>query len=182
MCDIAEQIVGDYDAKMIHALQIAFDVFDEMNQNEIPVSDLERIMCSLEQNVSLRELDELGQSIDRRNKGKLEFNDFIMETVPFLRQRYAYALDDSHEKIRYIFAKIDRDGDGILCMDDVQHVVRLALDGMGSQVCVCVSLYLYIFIPLYIYISLYPSIPLSLYTGGPYRRVHVFHHHSPRYV
>ena len=51
------------------SVQIAFDLFDEKNNNEIPTIELERILCSIGHNLPTEELAELASEIDKKNKG-----------------------------------------------------------------------------------------------------------------
>jgi hypothetical protein len=45
--DMSSRILGDYDERVVRAVQQAFDLFDLNNTNEILAVELERVLCSL---------------------------------------------------------------------------------------------------------------------------------------
>jgi Ca2+-binding EF-hand superfamily protein len=64
--------------------------------------------------VTVDDLQDLTNKIDRRSKGVLDFNDFMEHLVPFLRKQYQKMADVSHRRLETLFKKIDANGDGNL--------------------------------------------------------------------
>lgn len=125
-CEIAQKILSEYDAKLIRALQIAYDILDIHNHNEIPCSELERIMCSIGyQSTPFHELAELASKIDTQNSGMLRFNQFMTVMIPYLRSKYDSAGQLSISKLKYIFDKFDASGDDILQPYELKHCLKL---------------------------------------------------------
>eukprot|EP01032_Pedospumella_encystans_P020445 gene20445-23223_t len=85
MCEISEKILTAYDKRIVHFLQLAFDIFDPTDKNVIPAIELERVLRSIGYMITYEEMNQLLTAIDARNTGFLEFNDFMAHVVPFLR-------------------------------------------------------------------------------------------------
>jgi calmodulin len=127
------KILSDYDEKVVRALQIAFDLFDKSNMNEIPATELERIMNSLGQSPSFEDLERLVFKIDIKSTGLLQFNDFMMHVVPYLREGYKAACELSLQKLRLIFDKMDVNGDGVLQPYEIKHLLKLTSEQISQS-------------------------------------------------
>jgi Ca2+-binding EF-hand superfamily protein len=125
-CQISQQLLKKYDERVTRAVQLAFDSFDKNNTNELPDTDLERVLCSLGFSATVDEMDELLSKIDRRNSGVLEYNDFMSHIIPFIRSKYSEAATKSLETFKTYFSALDINGDGTLTHAEFSHAVQSA--------------------------------------------------------
>jgi len=127
-CEITQSLLQDYDARIIKAIQISFDIFDHSRHNEILAADLERVIQSVGFNPEINDILELLHKIDRKGTGMLEFNDFMINIMPYLRNLYHSAILLSEERLKNNFQKIDINGNGELSFEELKY----ALQGIGS--------------------------------------------------
>jgi Ca2+-binding EF-hand superfamily protein len=125
MCEITEKILTEYDKRIVHFLQLAYDIFDPADKNVIPAVELERTLRSVGYTLTYQEIEMLLTAIDPRNTGFLEFNDFMSQVVPFLRAKYGKAADLSMKHLETVFAKFDSTGDGLLQPYELKHILRM---------------------------------------------------------
>ncbi|KAJ1419792.1 hypothetical protein B484DRAFT_333345, partial [Ochromonadaceae sp. CCMP2298] len=125
MCDITERILSDYDRTVLHCLQLAYDIFDSADKDQIAAADLERVMRSIGYVLTYEEVDQLLTEIDPRQTGFLEFNEFMAQVVGFLRIKYGKVATLSILHLQDVFAKFDQSGDGLLQPYELKHVIRM---------------------------------------------------------
>ena len=122
-CPIAASILKAYDERVTRAVQLAFDSLDKNNSNELPDTDLERVLCCLGFSATVDEMDDLLAKIDRKGSGLLEYNEFMLHVVAFIRSKYPTAAEQSIEKLKTFFSSLDMNGDGTLSHSEFQHAV-----------------------------------------------------------
>ena len=132
-CEISSKILADYDAKLMRALQIAFDLFDKNGSNEIPSVELERVLNSLGQSPSISELELLLSKIDPQNKGTIEYNNFISVVVPYLRSGYQNIAHRSVSNLKRTFDKFNDSGDGLLKRNEFKHLMRVTSSDISPE-------------------------------------------------
>ena len=63
-------------------------MFDEKNKNEVPAEELERIFSCVGLSPPTDDVQDLVAQIDPNKTGKLEFNEYISQVVPYIREGY----------------------------------------------------------------------------------------------
>ena len=122
--DVTDRILSEYDERVIRAVQRAYDIFDVSNRNEIQSVELERVLCSLGQSVSMDCIADLIFEMDPKNTGMLGFNNFITYVIPYLRGGYSQAAVLTLDRLKAFFDKLDLNGDGTLTPHEFKHVVN----------------------------------------------------------
>ena len=63
-------------------------MFDKKSENEIPTSDLHRVLTSLGRNVSVEDLNMLTVKLDPRGKNVIDYNPFMDVVMKYFRDHY----------------------------------------------------------------------------------------------
>ena len=122
--DVSTSILNNYDDRIIKAVQQAFDIFDINNKNEILAVELERVFCSLNQNISIDDITDLIEDIDKKHTGMLRFNNFMTYIIPYLRGRYKQLSIVSLDALKNRFDRLDLNNDGTLNRYEFKHVIN----------------------------------------------------------
>lgn len=124
--EVIQKILKDYDERVVGALECAFDLFDTKQANCIPISDLDRVLCSLGFPPNLEELGILFAKIDPGGTHLLQYNQFMMVTVEYLREQYHTHHLSSLQRLRVAFESLDVDKNGSITPDEFKYAVSVA--------------------------------------------------------
>ena len=121
--ELADKLLRAYDNRLKNVLEKAFDLFDVKKQNEIPSTDLERVLNSVGRKPNVEDLSSLLLKLDPRGKGYLEFNNFMDVTMKYLRDNYDSYKVMSINNLREFFDSIDINKDGTVSPAEFKHVM-----------------------------------------------------------
>ena len=85
---------------------------------------MERVVCSLGQTISMDDMSDLIEDIDKNNTGILKFNDFITYMIPYLREQYKKLSILSLDTLKTKFDKFDINNDGSLNQYEFKHIIN----------------------------------------------------------
>ena len=94
--------------------------------------ELERVLCSLGQTISMDDMSDLIEDIDKKNTGMLQFNDFITHIIPYLRDQYKKLSVLSLDTLKTKFDKFDINNDGSLNQYEFRHIINQSRHNITS--------------------------------------------------
>jgi Ca2+-binding EF-hand superfamily protein len=122
-CDVSEKLLSEYDAKMLKAVALAFDMFDQNAANVIAALDIERVLSALGQHANPDEVQDLLQQIDPKETNEVEYNVFMDAVVPFIRSKYPLTFSMSEGMLRKFFSTLDMNGDGSVSHNEFKYIL-----------------------------------------------------------
>jgi Ca2+-binding EF-hand superfamily protein len=133
VCDVSEKILSEYDAKMLKAIALAFDMFDQNAADVIAALDIERVLSALGQQASPDEIQELLQQIDPKETNEVEYNVFMDAVVPFIRSKYPLTFALSEERLRKYFRTLDMKQDGTVSHNEFRYILGRVAEGIEPE-------------------------------------------------
>jgi calmodulin len=124
-CQIKEDLLKKYDTRMLRAIDLAFDLFDQNSRNEIAALDIERVLCALGQKPSPAEIEMLLEKIDPHGKDVLEYNTFMDVVLPYIRGKYDETFLPSLQRLREAFHAFDYNKDGTVSYGEFKYILSL---------------------------------------------------------
>lgn len=140
--DSEEQLLKEYDERLVNALVRAFELFDPDGNDCIPSVELERVLCALGQPFTHTELRDLIERIGVNSDDELEYDKFMEHVIPFLRGKYAEAHAMSKSMIHDSFRCLDVNGDGFLTHGELKYVLMNASSHVTAEECTSLIEYL----------------------------------------
>jgi calmodulin len=134
-CAIQAELINKYHTRMLRAMALAFDIFDEKDTNQIASLDIERVLCALGQRATPAEIDNLLLRIDPNDTGMLEYNPFMDHVVQFVKEKYEDTFHISLEVLRTAFKVFDVNGDGTLSTNELTYVLTSQSDDITPEEC-----------------------------------------------
>lgn len=124
-CQIKETLLKKYDARMLKAIDLAFDLFDQNSRNEIAALDIERVLCALGQKPTPAEIEMLLDKIDPTGKDILEYNTFMDVVLPYIRGKYDETFLPSLQRLQEAFRAFDYNKDGTVSYGEFKYILSL---------------------------------------------------------
>ena len=122
--DVSEKLLAEYDEKMLQAIKLAFDMFDQNAMNTIAALDVERVLSALGQEADPDEIQDLLQQIDPNETNDVEYNVFMDAVVPFIRSKYDLTFTVSEGTLRKYFKTLDMNGDGSVSRNEFRYILN----------------------------------------------------------
>ena len=141
-CAIQAELVNKYHMRMLRAMDLAFDIFDEKNTNQIAELDIERVLCALGQKASPADIYSLLTRIDPHESGVLDYNAFMDHVVKFIKDKYDDTFHISLEVIRNAFRRFDINGDGVINFNEFKYVLTSQVHDITDEECQAMFEYL----------------------------------------
>ena len=98
-------------------LHEAFNIFDIDSDGTIPISQLVIFMNALNQYPE--KLEEIKKSIDKENKGQINFNQFLK----IMAKRIKNVNNDEEKKLKNLFISLDRNKNGLISLHEIKYIV-----------------------------------------------------------
>ena len=98
-------------------LHEAFNIFDIDSDGTIPISQLGMLMNALNQYPE--KLEEIKKSIDKENKGQINFNQFLK----IMAKRIKNVNNDEEKKLKNLFISLDRNKNGLISLHEIKYIV-----------------------------------------------------------
>jgi calmodulin len=124
-CQIKETLLKKYDTRMLRAIDLAFDLFDQNSRNEIAALDIERVLCALGQKPSPADIEMLLEKIDPNGKDVLEYNTFMDVVLPYIRGKYDETFLPSLQRLQEAFRAFDYNKDGTVSYGEFKYILSL---------------------------------------------------------
>ena len=99
-------------------LERAFGLFDKDGDGTITAKELGTVMRSLGQNPTEAELDDMIAEVDIDGSGEIEFDEFLKLMTKKMKDK------ETDEEIREAFNEFDRDKDGKISKEELQHMMK----------------------------------------------------------
>ena len=132
-CDVSEKLLAEYDAKMLKAIALAFDMFDQNAANVIAALDIERVLSALGQEASPEEIQELLQQIDPKDTSEVEYNIFMDTVVPFIRSKYSLTFAMSEATLLKYFKVLDMNEDGTVSYNEFRYILKTVAPNIDAE-------------------------------------------------
>ena len=120
-----EEIPEDF----VEEIRQTFRLFDEDNNGSIDEKELGNVFRSLGQYYTQAELQEMIGEIDADGSGVVEFDEFLR-----LMQRRMRDTDTEEEMVE-AFKVFDRDGDGLISLNELKLVMRQIGEPLSERDC-----------------------------------------------
>lgn len=105
-------------------LKEAFDMMDRDGDGTIKAEDLSHFLqYSLKSNLSSEEIESMISLADRDGNGAVDFDEFMSLVSAHVPQAPESLSSLGYEALRQIFRVLDRNGDDVLCSDDLSGVM-----------------------------------------------------------
>lgn len=105
-------------------LKEAFDMMDRDGDGTIKAEDLSHFLqYSLKSNLSSEEIENMISLADRDGNGAVDFDEFMSLVSAHVPQAPESLSSLGYEALRQIFRVLDRNGDDVLCSDDLSGVM-----------------------------------------------------------
>ena len=108
-------------------------MFDADTTNQIPLPEVERILCSVGFDTDVHDLLPLLNKLDKSGTGLVDYNDYMYYVIAHIRGRYRHFSHLSRVRISDYFLKLDSNGDGYLSPYEFKHLVHSACDWDGCK-------------------------------------------------
>ena len=94
-----------------------FDLFDRNHDGTISRDELGELMVALGVKVTRQSVEEMLESVDENNSGKIEFNEFL--------KLYSEKVNEptTEEELIACFRIFDKDGNGVISNEELLHVL-----------------------------------------------------------
>lgn len=132
-CQIKETLLKKYDTRMLKAIDLAFDLFDQNSKNEIAALDIERVLCALGQKPSPTDIEELLSKIDPNGTDLLEYNTFMDVVLPYIRGKYEETFLPSLQKLQEAFRIFDYNKDGSVSTSEFRYILSLQSEDVSEN-------------------------------------------------
>jgi calcium-binding protein CML len=132
-CQIKENLLKKYDTRMLKAIDLAFDLFDQNSRNEIAALDIERVLCALGQKPLPNEIEQLLEKIDPNGKDLLEYNTFMDTVLPYIREKYDETFLLSLNCLHEAFRVFDYNKDGTVSSGEFKYILSLQSEDVEDE-------------------------------------------------
>ncbi|KAG0564837.1 hypothetical protein M758_8G140200 [Ceratodon purpureus] len=115
-------------------LKEAFDLMDRDGDGMIKAEDLSQFLqCSLKSELSEDDIATMIALADRDGNGGVEFEEFLSLVQSHVPQRSESLASLGNEAWAQMFRVLDRNGDGVLCSDDLSGVMGSLGQALSSD-------------------------------------------------
>ncbi|XP_026423629.1 calmodulin-like protein 11 isoform X1 [Papaver somniferum] len=110
---MAESLTQD----QIVEFQEAFCLFDKDGDGCITIEELATVICSLDQNPTEEELQDMIKEVDVDGNGTIEFGEFLSLMARKMKET------DAEEELQEAFKVFDKDQNGFISAPELRHVM-----------------------------------------------------------
>lgn len=105
----------------------AFEMFDRDKDGTITAKELANVMCSLNQDPTEEELNEMIAEVDLDGNGEIDFEEFV--TLMNRRSKET----DTEEEVLNAFKVFDKEGNGLISITDLRHIMMTLGDQLNEE-------------------------------------------------